>query len=63
MSEETWLCPFCSLKTMKYGKSCPEFKTRTCENMENLNINGQFYLSQESLREDKSVGIAQISNE
>lgn len=58
----SWKCPMCSLVKLPYGTTCPNFHNRTCENMDKLNINGRFYLT-EQLKEEKSIGIAAISDE
>lgn len=60
----TWLCPIDGLVVMKFGASCPEFKTGYCVNEKFAHSTGIFYLKErEAKKGSKSLGISNISDE
>jgi hypothetical protein len=59
-----WGCPLCYVsgvqgRQVPYGTSCPN--REACD--EPLNINGEWFARQETLKSEKTIGIAEIANE
>ena len=56
---ETWICPLGTKIKLKYGTTCTDYPQ--CG--DTLNINGEFYQKQKQQKEDKGLGISEISDE